>query len=211
MSISWDRFSEGYDFFDELRAPDDILVLDGVEVPGISEVECEATQRLEIAKPTGTDGGTITKRGFEPAVVNITITIFPKHLPDLEALIDRLWHDPGKPSRQDRPVFNEVGKALLTGAISIAHPRLTKGLTHVVIERITNLRPGQVPGTRQMRIKAVQYIERKAANATRKVEGQGPKLNAAFEPAKNQALQRQKPSKTQGVPKLPPTPAQGDF
>jgi hypothetical protein len=212
MSVFWDNIQDGYEFLDDARAPDDIVVLDGVIAPGIAEVRCEARQKLDIAKATGRDGGTIIKRGFEPARITITLTVVtPKHLTDLEALLDRLWHQPGKPSRQDRPVFGEVGKALLTGAISIEHPRLTKGVTHMVIESITGLEKGAQVGTRQMRIQGIQYIEPKPADATRQVKGEGPKLNAAFEPAKNEALQRQKPSKTQGGPKAPPAPTQGDY
>lgn len=205
--------------------------------PGIAIVKCVPRERIDQQKPNGGDVGTIITRGHDPARVDITIKVWTSSQWDiLQELMDALWRKSGGANRQDRTITKpkilfttaqERQAASLTGglntttviktsdadatkaaAISISHPATNMfGIGAIVIESPESIEIGtDLIGT--MRMKAIQYNPPSKKNVTRKREGAGRVAQVA-EHQQNRNQGGPPPSKTDGLPALPRTPARG--
>jgi hypothetical protein len=164
---------EGKDFPDN---PWDQLLLNGAPVPGVSTVKCVPKIRLRTNKTVGHDGGPTIEEGHEAAGVMIAIKIWtPTQWLKLLDILAEIWRRPGSPI----PAGDKK-------AVRIWHPACAMwGVAAVLLESPESPDPGPEPGTKVVKIKAVQYIPPKQRNVTRAAKGTGGELAKAWKDPKN--------------------------
>ena len=137
--------AEGKTFADE---PWDVVRLLGNPLPGICRVTVESSRRVQHRKSDGTDGATPTFRGLNPAKVNIEVDIWTPAQHDIwnNEVVPRIWPLAGK----------DITKL---GALDIVHPATQGlGIKSVIVESLTDPRPGSVHGAKTIRLSCVQYV-----------------------------------------------------
>lgn len=200
----WDRYDEGNEGPDYSEEPWDLLVLQGMKVPGISKVRCVPKMKLDVQKPNGLDGSQVIARGHLPADVQITITIWTRAQWEImQGILDAIWRKPGKDSRRSRT--DASATVSKEGAISASHPALALyGVSSIILEQPESPEEG-ANGERVIKMKALQFTPKTARKATRKIEAAPSDLHTKFQPgqpAKNGVPA--KPSTTDGGPNGPP-------
>lgn len=148
---------------DYVKHPWDLLWLNGIRVPGISEVKCTPTLRLKTNKTVGNDGGPTIEEGHEAAKVDINIKIWTESQWSLlQDLMRDLWRRPGTPV----PAGDKK-------AITISHPACDLwGVTSILIRSPSSPEPAAEVGARIVRIQAVQYIAPKERPVTKPIKGE---------------------------------------
>jgi hypothetical protein len=209
-----------------------------LQSPGIAVVKCVTKERIDQQKPNGGDVGVAITRGHDPARIDIQIKVWTEsQWEKLQELMEALWRKSGGANRQDRTVTRpkvrfktaqETQAAALAGgnatiteriktsdadatkaaAISMSHPATNLyGIGAIIIESTESIDVGaDLIGT--LRIKAIQYNPPSKKNVTRKREGAG-RVAQVKEHQINRNQGGPSPSKTDGLPALPRTPARG--
>jgi hypothetical protein len=197
---------DGWEGPDYMTNPWDLAVLNGIKVPGITQVKCTGKKKIDIPKATGRDGGPTTDRGHIAATIEITNTVWTPSQWRLWQQVEKaIWRPPGSPVVRPE---GAVKGATEIKAITISHPSCSpppRNVSAILIESFESSEWSPQKGM-VTRIKAVQYIEPKKANVTRAVSG-GVPLTKEFAQAK--AAAPANPVKTDAVPVLPRLPDGG--
>jgi hypothetical protein len=100
--------------------------LGGLELPGLAKVDIDLSEKLDVKKPQGGHGATITRDGYEPAKVSITLRMWePAQFDEFQAIVPLL-----------RP---RVGGGRSPAPLAILHPKADLwGVKAVVLERISD-------------------------------------------------------------------------
>jgi hypothetical protein len=143
--------------FDRSRGvtnPWDMVWLNGVLLPGVAYPEVNKGHKLQIKESAGTSGGVTTDQGFRPAEIDIHWMIWtPAQWEKMQLILPKL--EPPPTAGYKMPAF------------SISHPAtLVRGITDIVIEKITGPTAGQVHGTRIVKAKCWQYLKPGKASQT---------------------------------------------
>jgi hypothetical protein len=129
------------------------------ELPGQVQIQVSPPKaQLDIKPASGKGGAKITRKGWEPAKVTISVLLMtPAHL--------AVWREiEGKIA----PEIETKGEPL-----DIESPVLGSRIKSVVIEDVGFLEPGPKPGTRQATIHAVQWVAKpKTTGATTSTSSQ---------------------------------------
>lgn len=202
----WDEFEEGYEGPLYATEPWDLLVLNGIKVPGISTVKCTPRMKIEIPKETGRDGGPAIERGHDPARVDIAVKIWtPRQWEAMQAVLLAVWRRPGQEVRyaaRDGKLVETTRKA-----VTIAHPACALyNVSSILIESPDSPEPGPEIGVRVLKMKAVQYIPPSSKPATKKTTGAGPALAVELQGKRNSIPP---PPSTQVVARAAATPLRG--
>jgi hypothetical protein len=101
VTVFWgDEGAEGPDY-----APNawDVLFLDKLKVPGVSEVRSRCKEKIDEHKKSGGDGASIVRRGLLPVRIEISVKIWTVGQWVLwENVLGRVWRLPGKPGKHDK-------------------------------------------------------------------------------------------------------------
>ncbi len=98
--------------------------LDGLEVPGLAIVKVKLSDELDIKKPKGLHGATITRQGRNPAKVSILVRMWePEQFAAFQAIVV--------------PLRPKVGRGNESSPVHIIHPKtMLWGIDKVIIQEI---------------------------------------------------------------------------
>jgi hypothetical protein len=146
---------ESYGNYGQLSAWN-VVFLGGMSMPGLAEVTNGACERkLDIKNAKGADGATISHNGYEPAKLDVLLTLatpqdwslFQQVLPLIKPKLGKL---PSQP-------------------LAFSHPSTDPyGIDKVIVESVGIPKKGKVPGTREVHIKLVQWAPSKKTGALKK-------------------------------------------
>lgn len=217
MSVPfWDSNESGYEEGKVTEAWD-ICTLGGQVLPGITEVTGSPGIKTDIQKANGRDGAAIVQRGYIPAQIEISVTIWTPAQWTIwqQDVMPKIWRRPGKLDFNDQK--KKIGASDLevakTAAIQIAHPEAASiGVTAIMITSISSPRPTSgVAGARTIKIKAIEYVPPPppSKNAIRKATGVKPaeRLPAYRDKPTTKNWVELAPSQTDGKPTGPIRPA----
>ncbi|HEY2408845.1 MAG TPA: hypothetical protein VGI10_22725 [Polyangiaceae bacterium] len=164
---------DNVDYLD-LSNPWDFVILQGILIPGLAKVRVSKGRKLDIKQPPGSHGATITDRGYKPAAVEISLTIFTaRQWSDLQALFNGL---PNGFTLEPKP--NNAYKA---PAYPIDHPATAmRQVASIIIEDIEGPEPSSsIHGAVEFKFKCTQFFPPPKVNATNTPEGTiAPQPNA---------------------------------
>ena len=102
--------------------------LGGIELPGIAKVDVHPSQEVDVKKPKGRHGATVTRHGYNPAKVKIRVRCTDAaQFADLQVVIANVW--PASLARK-----KNAQPAQVDGPIPISHPKAQLwGITGVTI------------------------------------------------------------------------------
>jgi hypothetical protein len=151
--------------------PWDIVYIDGVALPGISDVKCSKGPKLDVKNSAGRHFATITAQGYKPCDVVITTLIWTPYQ-------SGIWQAIVLPILEPEPTASYTAKPQ---AHAISHP-----VTHmrrveaITIENIEGPSKGPLVGSKQFVIKALQWSKdfQGKATVTAKSAGVNPHTNA---------------------------------
>jgi hypothetical protein len=188
---------EGPDYADD--RPWKLATLNGIKVPGETDVKCVPKVKIDIPKATNRDGGTAIYRGHQPAKVDLTIRIWtPSQWILFQQLLREIWRWPGAPV-----------PAGSMKAITIAHPSCALwGISSMLIENPES--PEITLEGARFRIQGLQYIPSKNQAVAKKASGSGPAVAPEIAAARKKNDIPPKPS-TQVVARAPGPPNQGSI
>lgn len=168
-------------------SPWDICLLDGLQLPGLCQVQSKRRRRLDVKKTKGSPGATITFCGTDPADVMITCRIWTQtHLDVYQFVVGLL-----SPTAKD---------AKFT-AIDIDHPSLTLlGIHSVVIQHVDGLQPSSVKGVWETKISCIEYIPPSKKNVTKTATGSANDGTVAHAVQANRLQKPPQPSATDTGP-----------
>lgn len=133
---------------------DEVRLGSNEPLPGVARVSGSFSRKVDVALSPGTDGSTLTDLGYQPASIEITLTMWTNiQLVEWEGLLPKLRPKPGK----------GIGEAL-----DISHPATrAAGIRSVYITSVTLPQPGEVTGTVSVTIQCIEYRKSTPAPATR--------------------------------------------
>jgi hypothetical protein len=100
----WDSNPGGYEGSTFLKEPEDVLLLDGKQVPGLPMVHCIRHTRIDIKKAPGADGASTFNLGYDPSDVNVEIVVWtPAQWTELQKLLAEVIRLPHKQSPKTKP------------------------------------------------------------------------------------------------------------
>lgn len=205
----WDDHTEGYEGPLTSDDPWDLVILGNERLPGVcTSFDGSPTQKIDVQKANGSDGGALVERGIVPARVEFEILIWtPAQWNEFQRIKQRILRQAGKIDVADQKKVASAAQVDVTkkSALSISHPAARDArISSVLIESISPPRPGPHPGTRVVRFKCLQFIAPTPAKATRKAQGVKPvPIANQLRSGKNVPV---KPSTTDAGPNGPPTP-----
>lgn len=140
----------------------DIVLLAGQTLPGLCAVKGGRAQRFDVKKSKGTNFGTLTAQGYDPAEFTITERIWtPQQLNALWTMMPIL-----------EPLY---GALAIIQAVDVYHPSLAiRSIASVVIKDITLLHPSSIRDVWEMDIKCQEYVPPQKKNVTATVTGTTP-------------------------------------
>jgi hypothetical protein len=126
--------------------------LGGFKLPGLVDVTCTLGRKLDIKSPPGSDGGTITDKGYELAKIKIKCTMWlQEHKQELRFILKAL-----------HPRASTLKKAF---GISYPSTELL-GIRSVYIQTITGPNIGKIPGTKEIEFTCVEWAKPTKVNKT---------------------------------------------
>jgi hypothetical protein len=138
--------------------------LGGMRLPGLCKVLNGLTEiGIDMKKPEGKDGSTITVKGYKPGKFEIACTVWSSDQWDvLQNIISVVWREKKKKAK------------LATLAIDVSHPALVLlGVSSCVIEGITFPQPGEFDGSMMVGFKCVENVAPGKKSATKTATGPG--------------------------------------
>lgn len=130
-------------------SPWDIVYINGVELPGISNVEVTGGPKLDIKPSAGKHYSTITSQGYKPCDILIT-TIFwtPSQWMDWQGIILPMLEPPPKKN----------SKSTNLNSYLISHPVThARNIEAITIATISGPNKANITGAKEMKIKAYQW------------------------------------------------------
>lgn len=130
-------------------SPWDIVFINGVELPGISNVEVSGGPKLDVKQSAGKHYSTITDQGYKPCDLIIT-TIFwtPVQWFDWQNIILPMLEPPPKKN----------SKNTTPNAYTVSHPAThARSIEAITIANITGPNKSSIVGAKEMKIKAYQW------------------------------------------------------
>jgi hypothetical protein len=129
----------------------DEIIFDGFAMPGLAIVSASIGRKIDTKSASGSDGATLTDKGYEPGKVDIKLVLWTR-----EQLEDYLRVRPRRrPNEPRRP-------------IAVEHPALELlNIRSIYINELSSPTPGTVKGTREITIKAIEYRPPTRRNVTR--------------------------------------------
>jgi hypothetical protein len=201
-AVFWDSSGGGYEELVTVydRSDWDKLYLGGMLLPGIASLEGgDVSRKIDIKNAKGQDGATITHNGYEPAKPSFKLTLAgPAQWSLYEQILPLIAPKLGKPP---------------SAPLRCEHPALAvHGIDQVLVEKVSLLKAGQVPGTKEVTISLVQWVpqpkkakamKKKAASST---EAFGPPtVKTQIEQDNETAYRAAHPGES--GPPLPPKPS----
>lgn len=173
-------------------SPWDVVFINGVALPGVSNVEISGGPKLDPKQSAGKHFATITEQGYKPCDLIIT-TIFwtPTQWFDWQNIIFPMIEPP--------PIKNK--KSTIPNSYIISHPVThTRGIEAISIANITGPNKSSIVGAKEVKIKAYQWsADFQNTKATNTPKGAGPKPKNRGAPAT--ADPKKTPTPAKAVPK----------
>jgi hypothetical protein len=129
--------------------PWDTLTLAGYRMPGLCEIANGLTEiGIDMKKPDGADGSTITIKGYKPGKFEIGCTVWTSdQWTYLQQIIQVVWREKKKKGK-----LNQI-------AIDVHHPALQLyGITSCVVEGLTYPQPGKFEGSKVIQFKCIENV-----------------------------------------------------
>jgi hypothetical protein len=176
----WDPFLEGYEgpvFLDPGKEPDACCWIGGYQLPGKAEITGSATQRIDVQKGNGRDGGVLIERGYVPGELDIDLTIWtPDQWVEWLRLLKIIFRPAGKLDVQDHKKKGAADEKQIEvtqkSARTFSQPRAQMiGINSVLIKQVALPRPAPDGGGRVITIKCVQYLPPTQASSIRRASG----------------------------------------
>ena len=147
--------------------PWDLVYIDGFLLPGISKIEISKSHKLDVKASAGRHFSTITDQGYKPCDVVITTTIWTPYQWGI-------WQANILPMIEPPPTKGYKEKL---HSYSISNPAShARQIEAITIETISGPTIGHVVGTREMKIKALEWSKNSnLATKTPKSSGVGIK------------------------------------
>lgn len=106
--------------------------LGGITLPGLCKVDVSLSQEVDVKKPKGKHGATLTRQGYNPAKVKVRVRVWEaEQFDELQVAIANVW--PASLTRKKNAPTMKVD-----GPISIEHPKTRlwgiRGVTILGIE-----------------------------------------------------------------------------
>jgi len=163
----------------------DCVQLGEWKLPGIWTATATPAIKLDVQKPLGYDGAAVITRGYLPAGVTLTGTLWtPMQFRILQDVFPGIWRKPFKVHAQDvqrdakgkvRAVEKDQGEIIgEQRSLAIVNPALNMmGIFYVVIQKPTPLVACEIVGARRMTIECMEYVPEPAVkpSAVKKTKG----------------------------------------
>ncbi len=137
-----------------------VLRINDWDAPGVAQVECTIGRKLDDKSAGGSDGGTITDKGYTLAPVRVTLKIWTaQHWADMQDLLDKLQARRNLAQRDP---------------VSMFHPAIAcLGVEKVVLKDMGSPRPSSTPGAYEVTFNFLEYNPppRSASSRTRRPSG----------------------------------------
>jgi hypothetical protein len=165
--------------------PWDCVQLGEYRLPGLWAATATPAIKLDIQKPLGYDGAAIVTRGYLPAGITLTGTLWtPMQFRILQDIWPGIWIKPFKIHAQDvqaekkgkvSAVEKDQGEIVgESRSLGIVNPALNMmGIFYVVVQKPTPLVACEIIGARRMTIECVEYVPEPSVkpSAVKKTKG----------------------------------------
>ena len=184
--------------------PWDTAWMAGKRLPGLCEVANGLTEiGIDLKKPDGRDGSTITVKGYKPGKFEISCTTWTEtQWNELQAIIAVIWRRPHK------------GSKIASLAYDVSHPALQLlGVHSCVVQAVTYPQPGKFEGSKVVQFKCLENVPAGKKSATKTVAKSptvAEKVQSEHTVANNATPAKPSSLKSEFGPKGPkPPPARG--
>ena len=129
--------------------PWDTAWMGGKQLPGLCEVANGLTEiGIDMKKPDGADGSTITVKGYKPGKFEISCTVWTEEQwTALQDVIGTVWRRAQK------------GSKLKSLAFDVSHPALQLLEVHsCVVQAVTYPQPGKFEGSKVVQFKCLENV-----------------------------------------------------
>lgn len=154
-------------------SPWDIVLFNGLPLPGICSVKCQPTIKIDVKKSPGRDGATLTPQGYLPGPIEISTVLWtPPQWAEYEALLSMIWPRHKGPTAQavalaqsrnktKNPTTTQLADAqLYVDALVVTHPTFQAyKIYSVVVTGVSAPEPGPVVQSKIVRIRCIEYQE----------------------------------------------------
>jgi hypothetical protein len=152
----------------------EVVQINGKNLPGIWVATATPSLQLDVQKPNGYDGAALVQKGYVPAGITMTGTIWtPEQWALFQVMIPTFWRNPNKWAVNDV----KKQKAQIEGkqrSLAIYYPGIAPfAINEMVIYQITPPESTDQPGVKQIKLLARQYIPvpQRQQSAEKKTEG----------------------------------------
>ncbi len=168
--------SRGFDGPVYAKNPHETIFIGGLQLPGICKVTALPSQQVDRQKVSGGDGATIIVRGYLPGPVDVECEMWlPSQWEVFQNVQAQIWTKPGKLAGVEKAKGKAAVQAAAIAereALDIAHPALQAlSISRVVVVGISLPTPGQIPQSRVVHIKCLEFVPTPKTKATAKIKG----------------------------------------
>ena len=143
----------------------DTVTIGNQPFPGIAQVRVSRSRKLDVKKPPGIDGATITCQGYEPAKVEIRLVIWtPKQSELLQQILPLIENAPGK----EPP-----------NGWAITHPAAQmRNVNAIIFQDISGPEPSSIQGAMEMKFTCLEWYPKPKNAVTKTPKQVAPRANA---------------------------------
>ncbi len=131
------------------KHPWDTAFMAGKQLPGLCEVANGLTEiGIDSKKSDGTDGSTLTVKGYKPGKFEIHCTVWTEEQwAELQVIIRTVWRRAGKNSKLEKLSFE------------VSHPALQLlGVHSAVVQAVSYPQPGKFEGSKVVTFKCLEHV-----------------------------------------------------
>ena len=161
----------------------DLVWIAGEKLPGRCDVKVEPQVQIDQKKGPGHDGARLTLHGYLPGPIEISTLIWTElQWQAFGRLLPKFWRKPLK-DPADIALVQKVQKvsareaSLLQAAVFVDHPWLRRFEIGAVIVRGITMENGEVPQSKLIRIKCIEYQPPTQRSSPRKVRAPAVKVD----------------------------------